>query len=116
MTCQFCGQELSGTRTKTCAKRECLLAATSARARARREVAPPPVRKKKSDGRTIEFPPELEYLNQDPGITVEQMQRARTDPTLRLEVLRSRAARQARLSTRLKIIVQARGSSYNNVY
>jgi hypothetical protein len=101
--CPFCGHRLSGTQTKSCTKRLCLLAAKRARAHARRQTDPSKRRepKGKDDGRTLEFPPELEYLDQDPGITPEQMLTAKTDPALRRLVLDRRATRQARLRERL---------------
>lgn len=44
----------------------------------------------------------LEYLDQDPGITVEQMLELPSNPRLRAEVLQHRAERQRRLDERLR--------------
>jgi len=44
----------------------------------------------------------LDYLDQDPGITVEQMNEVRKNPELKADVLRRRAERQHRLDKRLR--------------
>lgn len=103
MKCQFCGDQLSGTQIKSCSARACVLAAKRARGRARL-AADPSIRlkrKRHDDDRSWDFPPELEYLDQDPGITVEQMAAARRDPVLRQHIVLGRLARQARLRARL---------------
>lgn len=106
MKCQFCGHQLTGTQTKTCSKRACLLSAKRARSRARREADSEnrPPRNRDDDGRTWDFPPELEYLNRDPGIPVELMLRVRHDATLRVMMLEKRAARNLKILQRLKVL------------
>jgi len=44
----------------------------------------------------------LEYLDQDPGITVEQMLELPKNPQLRAEVLQHRLERQRRLDERMR--------------
>ena len=44
----------------------------------------------------------LEYLDQDPGISVEQMLELPNDPKLKAEVLQRRYERQRRLDERLR--------------
>ena len=44
----------------------------------------------------------LEYLDQDPGITVEEMLELPSNPQLRADVLKRRAERQKRLDARLR--------------
>jgi hypothetical protein len=107
MTCPFCGQGLTGTRTVSCSTRACMLAAKRARGRARLEADPSKHSKGKrhDDGRSWDFPPELEYLDQDPGITVEQMLRVPEDPALRRLTLTKRAARWERLGRRQRQIL-----------
>jgi len=106
--CQFCGHRLSGTRAVSCSERDCLRAAKRARSRARkaadRNPDGRPLRTRRSDGRTMEFPPELDYLDRDPGITAEQMAAARHDPGLRRMILARRANRTTRLQERLKAL------------
>lgn len=106
MTCPFCDQPLLETQTVSCSRRPCVLAAKRARGRARRE-ADPTKRLKSSrdaDGRAWNFPPELEYLDQDAGIGVDQMARCRTDPTFRMIVLTRRARRANRLKERIAAV------------
>ena len=104
--CPFCGHRLTGTQTKSCTKHSCLLAAKRARSHARRQADPSKRRvpKSKHDGRTWEFPPELEYLDQDRGIMAEQMLKAQSNPVLRHSILMKRAARWERLKERLQVL------------
>lgn len=86
--------------------RVCMLAVRRARGRARLEADPTKRLKNKchEEGRTWVFPPELDYLDTDPGITVEQMLQSRSEVPLRVAVLRSRAERNSRLQERLKAL------------
>lgn len=102
MTCPFCGNLLPATRKVTCSESECRNAAKRMRQRARDERQPKPPRVTyPGDGRTWDFPPELEYLDQDPGLPIDQLRKVNADGRLQRVLLAKRALRRQRLKERL---------------
>lgn len=100
MRCQFCGDVLNLNQSVTCSPETCRKAAKRVRQRRRQGRSMVPVRQEAEDEVSWEFPPELEYLNQDPGISVGQMLEARLLPALRRSIVARREARSARLRDR----------------
>lgn len=97
MRCQFCSGVLEPHQSVACSREPCRKAAKKVRRRRRRASALP-IADTVADGRSGEFPPELEYLNQDPGITIEQLWMFKRPPQA---LLTKRAMRRRRLLERL---------------
>lgn len=99
--CQFCGDVLNENQSVTCSREPCRKEAKKERRRRRKtQTNPDQQRKRVDDGRPWDFPAELEYLDQDPGLTIEQMMLVPRDPMLRRLALTKRTARWERLRER----------------
>lgn len=106
MTCKYCGSGVKVERKDAmiCSAKACQNQGKSDRAFFRRTGAersrPYAPRIEKTD--PLYDPTELEYLDSDPGITIEQLANLQHDPLARRKVHESRHLRQGKLVQRIR--------------